>query len=258
MRHALSARGRATGNVLPTLFADDQARQAFRSAKASIKRRTNIERRSTLWLQTVLVAAIVVGTAARVEADAGVIHACVNNSDGSVRIVDPNARCRPNYTGLQWPTLARFEALEATAGLGTLCARSCQDSALGLSFTTTDSNGNPFCDPRPTYQVPCAPYACLQDEDHPASCLTGCNEDSHCTAGNVCSPWHQCVPYVFSCSEGPDGPQTGGTLEGTDGSTVSCSGYGCEGSICRVSCDSIADCAPGYLCNANHHCIPYP
>jgi hypothetical protein len=220
-----------------------------------------MERWFRLWLRgTVIVAVVVLGTATRAEADGGdttVIHACVNNSDGSVRIVGPNVVCRANHTALHWPTVARIEALEAAAGRGTLCARSCEGTALALNFTTTDINGNPFCDPRPTYQVPCDPYTCLQDEDHPASCRTGCNEDSECTPGNVCSPWHQCVPYVFFCVGGNE-YVTGETLVGTDGSSVSCAPYRCNGSICLNRCNSIAECASGYVCNFSNRCVPLP
>src|SRR5262249_36416969 len=45
------------------------------------------------------------------------------------------------------------------------------------------------------------------------------------------------------------------TLTKSDGSTINCAPYGCEGSACRTECNSSLECAKGAVCNRNHGCI---
>lgn len=85
------------------------------------------------WLLTGVVVALL-GTANVVSGDGGdtgLIHACVNSNDGTVRIVDAVDICKRNETAAHWPTAARFAVLDAAVSAlqGRVAAVESKDAA---------------------------------------------------------------------------------------------------------------------------------
>lgn len=62
-----------------------------------------------------LLMSVLVGLAVSVQARAEVIHACVSQSDGQLRVVSEDGRCHPGENALAWNTnIGRASTAERT------------------------------------------------------------------------------------------------------------------------------------------------
>jgi len=93
----------------------------------------------------------------------------------------------------------------------------------------------------------CDPYSCLDA----SGCNTSCTDDAGCAATHRCDDG-VCVVRAAGCD--------GTVLVGADGSTDDCSPYTCDpsGPACKESCESAADCAPGFVCSGDGSCVANP
>lgn len=95
----------------------------------------------------------------------------------------------------------------------------------------------------------------------PAATADVCDRDETCDGGTRCPPddvkpaGSLCLPASCSAFQQQSALECDGTNKKCPPATpVSCAGYGCDGVLCRQSCDSDADCdAQHYYC-VNHTC----
>ena len=118
----------------------------------------------------------------------------------------------------------------------TCSAGSCSD---GVAVTPGVCNGQGSCS---SQTLSCAPYSCSGD-----ACASTCLDDLDCLAPARCNQGQGTCVVAAKCSDDT-------TLERADGSSESCIPFRCEGSACRTTCDSVADCAGGAVCSASRRC----
>jgi MYXO-CTERM domain-containing protein len=116
-------------------------------------------------------------------------------------------------------------------------AASCED---GVATLATSCNGSSQC---PAVMLDhCEPYACSGD-----ACGTTCLVNEDCALGNLCADG-RCVSGATCSADGLE-------LIDDTGNAIPCRPYRCEGALCLDSCETTADCAPGFSCNPeNQRC----
>jgi MYXO-CTERM domain-containing protein len=142
--------------------------------------------------------------------------------------------------------------------------------------TECDGETRGECAGFPTGNVICQPAECVDDESgseaRPASRCNGggvceeasfvtcaayrCDSDvcgSECDSNENCSPGNRCTEG--RCISGATCSADGLELIDDTGNAIPCRPYRCEGALCRDSCETTADCAPGFSCNPeNQRC----
>ncbi|MEJ7731732.1 MAG: MYXO-CTERM sorting domain-containing protein, partial [Polyangiaceae bacterium] len=105
-------------------------------------------------------------------------------------------------------------------------------------------DGNGAC---VTSNAVCAPYTCLDAEGCKESCLV----DADCLPTHRCDDG-ACVPREPSCD--------GEVFVDADGNHDDCAPYSCDPASpsCKTSCQSAADCAPGFVCDGAGQCVAAP
>ncbi len=95
----------------------------------------------------------------------------------------------------------------------------------------------------------CAPFACANAS---GSCISACDpvEGHDCLDGFRCDEATRlCVTREGSSCDGDH------TVTSPDGTTKDCGTYKCDGSACKGSCTSIADCVSPAVCSADGKCV---
>lgn len=119
---------------------------------------------------------------------------------------------------------------------GTACGSGCSD---GIE-TSYECDGVGSC--KASEPRACGGFACAD-----GSCRSRCGGDRDCVSGFACID-AACVPTSRgTCSA------DGNASSGLDG-TSHCAPYRCDADtgLCRLACDSAADCADGYVCLSEH------
>jgi Thrombospondin type 3 repeat len=128
---------------------------------------------------------------------------------------------------------------------------------------------------QPKETIDCAPYKCVE-----GACLQECTDDEdcadtlgYCAAGackdkkpdnSLCDVANECLSdlCVFGVCGVQDEPTCaadGYTYVFADGETTeSCSPYACKNAACLLSCTSVNDCAPGFVCGLDGQCVTEP
>jgi hypothetical protein len=122
--------------------------------------------------------------------------------------------------------------------LGSPCGSVCETSTL----TASACDGQGVC----TVAAPedCANgFACLDG----SACRTSCSEDSHCASDRVCRDG-ACVFPASTCLDDV-------TVREEDGSVHSCGAYTCASGACLANCTFAAQCADGFVCDAERKCV---
>lgn len=148
----------------------------------------------------------------------------------------------------------------ACSGSSGLCAGACDGDQREACIYPTESTGcgtscadgeriASACDGQgecaPQTARPCPGNFSCADE---ASCKTSCEDDDGCTDGFACVD-SACVPTA-RC----DGDHT---IFAADGKTTTdCAPFKCnEKNRCKTSCESVADCANPFVCDASGTCV---
>ncbi|AUX46017.1 uncharacterized protein SOCE26_075200 [Sorangium cellulosum] len=129
-----------------------------------------------------------------------------------------------------------------------LTGPTCDD---GNACTRTDTCSEGAC--KGADEVVCPADACQQAsqcDPRSGTCAPAVNgrDDTPCDDGNECTEEDSC---------------SAGTCRGAREVNCACSGcepYVCFGASrsCRATCDSVNDCAPGYVCDRDHACVAPP
>ncbi len=124
----------------------------------------------------------------------------------------------------------------------TKCAEPKCDGAIFSSPSYCDGKGG--CSAPTT--ASCAPFACDSN-----GCLTTCTSDASCAKSFTCKD-HTCV----AAENGAVCVNDGLGSKGVDGAVKDCSPYRCDvKGTCAQSCDSAAQCAPGFACDPSGQCV---
>jgi hypothetical protein len=123
------------------------------------------------------------------------------------------------------------------ASSGAPCGESCQDA----TFVASECDGQGVCVEQGPLPCPNG-FAC-----DGSSCHFSCSVDEQCAAPRVCRQG-ACLPPSAICKDSA-------TLEREDGSTEDCAPYTCASGACLDSCTFAAQCAPGFVCDAERHCV---
>jgi hypothetical protein len=192
---------------------------------------------------TVILALAALGSFAVPEAPAGdsVIHACVKNVGGGLRVVRPGEACSPSETPLEW----NIQGLEGPVGPqgppGPPAALSTACSGDVASVTTC-----PTPETCATQKYPCTPYTCDSETD---TCGASCLSDHDCAQGATCDQaTAKCASHGTVCKDDF-------TIQDSNGQVESCIPYKCVGGTCQQQCQSSNDCYDGYTC-VSDHCAP--
>jgi MYXO-CTERM domain-containing protein len=86
--------------------------------------------------------------------------------------------------------------------------------------------------------VECGAYVC-----GPSQCLTNCDADKDCVAGNSCVD-HECLSGA-KCSD------DGLSVVEVNSTSTSCGAFTCQAGACLKNCSSTDDCAPAYVCDVD-------
>ena len=117
---------------------------------------------------------------------------------------------------------------------------SCAD---GVQTFAANCDGSGVC---PVAQSKaCAPYVCLDD----VACAAKCTSDLGCEKSSCNLSTGECVAGA-KC----DGKHT---VTGIDGSKQDCTPFLCNANgTCKTTCQSVADCAAGHVCDSAAVCVP--
>lgn len=95
--------------------------------------------------------------------------------------------------------------------------------------------------------VECSPYICDLAK---GACTSGCTRDGDCTELARCDVKSgKCITKEGSSCDGDH------TIISPAGPPTDCGTYKCEGSTCKTTCASIADCVSPAVCNAEGQCV---
>ena len=245
------------------------------------------------WLAAVSVLAFVgLGVSMQISAsgdnsDPNVIHACVNNNSGEIKIVTPDEECKKNWTAVHWsvggPQGEQGPKGDPGAPGAGLDGQSCPP---GQSVVAVDEDGSIVCSCGDGALNPgeqCDDGNLFDGDGCSTTCqneITGCFGDADCDLGEFClgdlalGPGTCGIPVcgdgirhgAEQCDDGNtdagDGCSATCQLEGAGGQ---CQGAGdctaeapvCSGGVC-VQCASDQDCSAGTICNASVCEVPAP
>jgi MYXO-CTERM domain-containing protein len=127
---------------------------------------------------------------------------------------------------------------------GTDPENECADDGTTSCASILLCDGNGAC---VTSNAVCAPYTCLDAEGCKESCLV----DADCLPTHRCDDG-ACVLREPSCD--------GEVFVDADGNRDDCAPYSCDPASpsCKTSCQSAADCAPGFVCDGAGQCVAAP
>jgi hypothetical protein len=169
-----------------------------------------------------------------------VIHACVKNIGGGLRIVAAGETCSPSETALEWNIQGPHGPTGPQGPPGPPAAESTACSGDVASVTT-----GPTPETCVTKNYPCTPYTCDAEAD---TCGTSCINTADCAQGASCDTIRgKCASVHATCFDGR-------TILSADGLLVSCSPYECTNGFCQQQCVHTADCADGFTC-VQSHCV---
>jgi len=192
---------------------------------------------------TVTLALAVLASSAIPEARAvdTVIHACVKNLGGGLRIIQPGETCSHSETALDWNIQGPQgpPGQQGPPGPPASVSTSCSGDVASVTTCPTPET----C---VTNSYPCTPYKCDSETD---TCRTSCISNSDCGQGGQCdTATGKCASMSTTCFE----PFT---LQNADGSIESCIPYECKGGSCQQQCVSTNDCYTDYTCSQGR-CVP--
>jgi hypothetical protein len=173
------------------------------------------------------------------------IYACVNDTNGNVRIVGVMTPCKTGESQTQWNVQGPAGSpgpAGATGPQGPAGATAEQEivtSCVGAdsAAVTTCSSISGKCS---TTVHSCSPFPC---DAQTGTCSASCDSNADCALGSVCDTVQgRCALATTMCADDF-------TVRNADGTTQSCSPYRCIGGACQQQCETNTDCAEDYACH---------
>lgn len=223
-----------------------------------IARRSRLKHVS-LALGTLVLAAAPHATAGQAgparDSGAGSLHACAQNAQGKLRLIDPPATCKASEVAVEW-------SIQGPMGpggpAGPTGAQGPPGPPADLSITLSCSGdvarvrtctGPGSCVDQ---RYPCAPYGC---DESGTTCQGACASDDDCSSGARCNQGDSaCTVLTYHCSDAF-------TVTSSVGLAERCDPYTCKAGHCQQQCSSNGDCATGYFCFSDGRCkslVPSP
>ena len=134
------------------------------------------------------------------------------------------------------------ECLSGHCADGVCCDAAC--SGARCFGCVVEATGVPTGTCAPLSEPQCDGYDCAPD----GTCFTSCDDDSQCAALHTCTVQHECGPVGSYCDRNDRVDASGRAIE-------SCAPYLCKRGVCTSTCGTNLDCAKGFTCDSEGHCV---